>query len=350
MFKSMLFKAISLALMLSMICIVFAGCYGSVETSDTLNTEKSTAATPPADTTPPVPEEEPVEGGIDLTEYCIVRSKDASSDVRTAATIFKNFLSVYCGVETEIKTDDKAATEKEILFGMTNRAESSAAIQKVENTGWSIELVGDKIVLCAGTNSDIVHTTNYLVEHCLKKNSRYIVLGETPILSNDISAANTLTLSMDGTQLKYIKVALLADTNGAYLDNVGFVEAALLLADNIRISSAVTPTVSAYAADASYFQILVTSAKNGSAYLPSGVTIGNMQYAICRKGNSMVIVANDAMGAEMGTQLIIQSMQNAGKGNLELNALCQGVALSYTYGSNLNLEKDAEYRIEVNPI
>ena len=70
-----------------------------------------------------------------------------------------------------------------------------------------------------------------------------------------------------------------------------------------------------------------------------------MQYALCKKGNNIVIVANDAMGAEMGTQAIISAMRQTGKGTLELSTLCKDSAVTYTYGSNLNLEKDAEYRI-----
>ena len=170
--KNLTIKALSILLMLSMLCLALAGCFGSSDTpaETSKNAETTKANSDPSNDDQQKAEEEPVEGGIDLREYCIVRSKDAPSDVRNAANVLKTFLSVYCGVDINVKTDDKPATEKEILFGMTNRQESSQAAQKVGSADWSIELLGEKIVLSAGVNSDIVYTSNYLVENCLRKN------------------------------------------------------------------------------------------------------------------------------------------------------------------------------------
>lgn len=343
MFKKLPIKILSAILIISTLCAVFAGCVKEDgDTAESSNVSGSTAAITEPPTTEP-PEEEYVEGGIDLSEYCIVRAKDASSETRNAIMIFKNFLSVYCGVEVSVKTDDKAETSKEILFGLTNRSESETVYTDLDANDWSISLDGEKIVLAAGSKRDIVNTTNYLVENCLRKNSRYVVLGDTPILSDTLPSTSSVALTLDGNKLNYLRVALLYK-NGAYTDNVGFTEAALLLADNVRMECEITTEVTAYAENSTFTQILIASAENGSDHLPSGISVGSMQYALCRKGNNIIIVANDAMGAEMGAQEVIRAIRGASD-TLELNTLCKNSAVTYTYGQNLDLESEGEYRI-----
>ncbi len=340
MYKNLFIKALCAILVISTFCAVFTGCIK--KDGNDAESSGTTQATTKAVTEPTT--EEDLKAGIDLSKYCIVRSKTASSEVRTAATVFKNFLYEYCGVNISIKTDDKAKTENEILFGQTNRAESVSVYNSLGINDWSVSLSNKKIVLAAGSNRDIANTTNYLVENCLKKNSRYMILGETPISNGGLPSADTVKLTLDGKDVNTIQISLLYK-DGSYTDNVGFTEAALLLADNVRMETKITPTVYHYIKNPSTTQILIASAKNGSEYLPSGVSVGNMQYALCRNGKDIVIIANDAMGAEMGAQAIIRAMRGANGSILELNTLCKNSAVTYTYGQNLDLEKEGEYRI-----
>lgn len=341
--KNLTIKILSTLLAITMLGALFSGCVKEDnENAETSGTQKADAE--PVETEPS-PADDYVEGGIDLTDYCIVRPYDASIELKATVTIFKNFLSTYCGVNVSIKTDDKAESEKEILFGLTNRAESISVYTDLDSNDWSVSLENNKIVLAAGSNRDIANTTNYLVENCLKKNCRYIVLGDTPISSDDLNNPNVLTLTLDGAKINQINVALLKNGN-SYIDNLGFTEAALILADNIRMETMIIPRVCEYDPTSSITQILVTSVENGSEYLPAGVSVGDMQYALCKKENSVIIIAKDSMGAEMGAQAIISAMQELGIGKtLELSSLCKDSAVTYTYGSNLNLEKGAEYRI-----
>ncbi len=144
-----------------------------------------------------------------------------------------------------------------------------------------------------------------------------------------------VTFTLDGETVPQLSVCNLPG------DNAGFIDAAALLADRIMRKSTVTPTIGKFDANAS-FQIVITDAEKGNSYLPEGITVDAMQYAICRNGNSIFVIAHDEMGAELGAQSITDAMQ--GTNSVELNDLCTQ-AVTYTYGQNLKLESEAEYRI-----
>ena len=122
MLKNLTIKVLSMLLILSMLCLALAGCFGSSDTpaETSKNAETTNANSDPSNDDQQKAEEEPVEGGIDLREYCIVRSKNAPSDVRNAANVLKTFLSVYCGVDINVKTDDKPAPKANGLEFFSN--------------------------------------------------------------------------------------------------------------------------------------------------------------------------------------------------------------------------------------
>jgi endonuclease/exonuclease/phosphatase family metal-dependent hydrolase len=327
--KKTLAKSLSLLLSLLMLCSALAGCMAArVDNSVSKDSKDSDNVSQAVFTSE-------TEGALDLSQYCLVRPDSADRGLVYAASVLRAHIEQYTGVNIELKSDAETPNGNEILIGNTNRNASSSIYSATKGENWAVKQVGTNIVLAAGELCDIVNATNWFVENCLQKNNNYMVVGDGYATNNTLNY-NVSGFTIGSYSISDLKVTYLAS------DNVGYIDAAVLLADNIRRMSGITPTVTTYDPNASG-QILVASEANGGSY--STVTANAMQYAITKRNNNIVIVANDEMGAEMGTQKIITAMINAGGAELDLSTLVKSSAYTYTYGNNLNLEYGAEYRI-----
>ncbi|MGM9684338.1 MAG: MBL fold metallo-hydrolase [Eubacteriales bacterium] len=129
---------------------------------------------------------EPVE--VNLSEYVIVRSQDASKAAVSAAVSLRTRLK-QAGISVEMTDDWSEGTEsdvnkKEILFGATNRSESSEVAQSINGYGYAIALRGNKIVITAAKDSFLQYAADYFVNNVANGNSiitldsNYLYLSE----------------------------------------------------------------------------------------------------------------------------------------------------------------------------
>ncbi|MBE6550140.1 MAG: hypothetical protein E7670_06920 [Ruminococcaceae bacterium] len=324
-------KVLSLLLSLLMLASALAGCMAARVDTSLSNEESSNNVAEAMSFTSETP------GALDLSTYCLVRPNAASGDLVYAAATLRAHIEQYTGVKIELKSDSETETDNEILIGNTNRKEAESLYSSTKGENWAVKQVGTKVVLAAGELCDIVNATNWFVENCIGKNSQYMVVGDGYETQN--ATGYTVSGFKIGTTdiSNNLKITYIAG------DEVGFIDAAILLADNIRRLSGITPTVTTYS-DSASGQILVASKTKGGSYSSVSVS-ADKQFAITKRNNNIVIVSTDSMGAEMGTQKIIEAMIGANGGTLDLSALVKASVYTYTYGNNLNLEYGSEYRI-----
>ena len=332
-------KLISLVLALLMVATVFVACNkepenpeGSDATSaqNGENENKAPENAYTADT----------EGAVDLSAYTIIRPSDLDGDGTKAVATFVNYLKEYCGVEVASKKDNTVKNKdgKEIVIGLTDRQESKDVYAGLKTKDWSVSVKGNKIVVAAGSESSLVNATNWIVENALQKNNNYAKIGEGYSYKHEYAVSD-------------IKVGdkVYTDIAVAYLtkDNVGFVDAGLLLADNLSMIAGVNTTVGNYAS-VNGFKIIVCGqfVANAMGIIPQGLTVGAGQYAIAQKGDDLMIIADDGIGAEAAAQKIIKAILGANKQAVDLKTLCTTGAVAYDYAADaLDVTYGAEYRI-----
>ena len=104
---------------------------------------------------------------IKLSEYQIVHPKSASEKVTAAAETLKKGLSVDLAV-----TDDSAAADeskKEILLGLTDRAETTAALEEIPAGKYGIAVRGNKIIILAREDAILGDAVQYFLNLCGNK-------------------------------------------------------------------------------------------------------------------------------------------------------------------------------------
>ena len=103
---------------------------------------------------------------LDLTGYTIIVPERCSEEVsRSVSALYKAMRQINASVKVMADTSVRAReTNREILIGNTNRSESQTAISKIQGYGYSVESVGNKLILCGQTE----HLTKQAVESFLE--------------------------------------------------------------------------------------------------------------------------------------------------------------------------------------
>lgn len=142
---------------------------------------------PPADEQPP--EDEKKENILNLvntgvTEYVIVRDYNASQAVVDAINNVVKSIKEDTGADIEVRlcyidrpdeTSDVEA-EKEILIGATNRAESEQALDGLLADDYTLQVVGQKLVVGGGGDSGTLKALAILLnKHIHEKGNKYMV-------------------------------------------------------------------------------------------------------------------------------------------------------------------------------
>lgn len=327
---------VSLLLTLLAVCTVFSGC--NQNTTDPTGTGSGT--TPP-ETQPPVNENlygADTPGAVDLSEYTIIRSEDASQEIIKASSQLRGYLNSYCGLDIQVKTDAKAVSGKEILIGETNRPASVAAYENSKEKNWSVSVSEGNIVLAAGVDSIMYLATTWIQNNCLQQNNKYALIG----------SGTTFTYAYPVTELKVGETAI-SNMTIAYLDadHVGYVDAAYMLAYDILERFGEPVSVKAFNPLEPGKQILVASATQARQYLPEGApNIGTNQYAILANNGGIIIAAQDSTGADMGVQTLINACKTTTDGKVDFATCCANTAKTVTFGTDkLAMMDGAEYRI-----
>ena len=123
--------------------------------------------TPPDDVKPPEQEDEGAE--IDLSVYTLMRSEDASPEVRTAFVQIGKILKEVCGVKLEVGTDyvDEYVNnraEYEIIVGHTNIPEEKAIRETLSKGEYAIAVSGTKIIIVGYSDEDTVYAVNRFLD------------------------------------------------------------------------------------------------------------------------------------------------------------------------------------------
>ncbi len=159
--------------------MVLAACSNNGDNNDKGGDVSSDG--PAVTTTAPVSSEQPTEDttaaatdrDIDISKYTVVRSENCESSLVSAATTFRTELSDFCGTNLKISDDWVKKGESpdndsyEILLGATNRAQSIAALEGLNAGDYIIEAVGNKIIICGGSDKATVAAIEYFRAHCL---------------------------------------------------------------------------------------------------------------------------------------------------------------------------------------
>lgn len=111
------------------------------------------------------------------TEYTAIRSADGGSYSAAMLTSMRSVLEEITGQKIAISTDDVNAVDipasgyvsdsKEILLGVTNRAESIAASKIVGAMDYTISVTENKVIICGGTPLSTLRGIDYFAE-CLR--------------------------------------------------------------------------------------------------------------------------------------------------------------------------------------
>ncbi len=335
-------KLISLMLALLMVVTVFAAC-DKGDDSETPESETTTSNQNSGNENdaPANAYTADTEGAVDLSEYAIIRPADIDGDGTKAVATFANYLKEYCGVDIVNKKDNTVANKsgKEILIGLTDRQESIDAYKNLKSKDWSVTVTDTKIVLAAGSEASLVNATNWIVENALQKNNKYAKIGtgtsyKHEYLASDIKVGDKVYTDVTVTFLSK--------------DNVGFVDAAILLADNLALTAGIKTTVANNSATVKGLKITMASAyvANAMGLVPTGVTVAAGQYAISKVGDNIMILADDGIGAEVAAQKIIKAVIGADKKAVDLATLCTESGVAYDYAADaLDVTYGAEYRI-----
>ena len=324
---------VSILLSLLALCTVFSGCRkdepAPVETGS--GTEAVTDA--------PAPDNQynaNTPGAIDLSEYTIVRAADASQEIIKATSQLRGYLNSYCGLDIVAKTDDKDAKGKEILVGKTNRTASLAAYEGMKERNWSVTLADGNIVLASGTDATMNLATTWMQNNCLQEGNKYALLG----------TGNSFTYNYPLTSVT-VGETKISDMSIAYLDadNVGYVDAAYMLAYDILDRFGEPVNVTSYNPVGEQKQILVASATQAKKYFDN-LAIGTNQYVVMENNGGIAILANDATGADMGVQALINACKASTDGKVNLATVCSNDVKTVNFGTDtLALMDGAEYRI-----
>ena len=195
---------------------VFASCGGNNTSNKTTDTTasavvESTHSTSSEETTPPAVDVPIFESGA--TQYHIVRSADASSNVVAAAVELKSALDQAYGVTMLIRNDLVASGEEiydyEILVGNVDREEYAAADELLNYNDTVVMMSGNKIIISGGSDDSTVEAVNYFIE-------KYIT-GDALVVKSDlldIQKGNYTTLKLGTVDLSEYTIVY----NTAYRD------------------------------------------------------------------------------------------------------------------------------------
>ena len=147
--------------------------------------------------------------GTDISDYTIVRSENADKDLTKYIALFKHKLLEYTKVDISVSSDSAESDEnkKEILIGNTNRAESRAAYEALENApedAYTIRNLGNKIVIAAKSDDGVIRAMKYFLMTYAKTGAaeNYISLENSKVDNGTINLDsvildNFIELSVD---------------------------------------------------------------------------------------------------------------------------------------------------------
>ena len=136
--------------------LLIQGCTGEIKTTADITSDSKTITTENNQT---LKELKIIDNG--MTDYTIIIPKSSKKYVRNTANMFRDTLKLLTGVTISVCDDsNNAATgavrsDKEILFGTTNREDEVVVDYDVFVEGYSISVQGKRLVIASNTQSGL---------------------------------------------------------------------------------------------------------------------------------------------------------------------------------------------------
>ena len=166
-----------------------------------------------------VPEKEIVLfGGSE--DYKIIYSETANSNVKSLLTQMgasaKDATGKAAGYATDTSKSNEEA-EREILLGVTKRAESESALAEMSGFGYVVKFVGEKLVITASNDSLLADAVNALLG-AWSVSDGTVTLSNKTVLSYD--ATGSVRPLLDGDSFTYKIIIPLKSSDATYSDAV----------------------------------------------------------------------------------------------------------------------------------
>ncbi len=292
-------RFIFLAIALSLTCLFFlAGCRstgsgdspGKTDNQDTTDTEEI------------VVQLSIIENG--LTEYVVTRPDICGEQLKQeAANLRTHLIDTYRIDKMEIKTDfempgaDPADRDKyEILVGLTNRAESIEAYDKIRYNDWYIGVSGDKIVIIGGSEEMTLEALEYFTENYILKDSSSLILSsDLNVTRNGEYLVDSLTL---GNRELSDYVIVYSSSN---------LSAARQLSVELGVSFGAKNSITGENSAPSEYEIIIGSAKRGATG-----NYGYDDYSIWSEGNKIFVAGGSEHAVASGCRRLISLLEKGG--------------------------------------
>lgn len=197
-----------LLLILAALPILLLSCTGDEPLPpETTAAETTAAETTAEETSEAIPEELSISvAGVDISEYTIIHN--GSKAASEAARELRAMISKAVGCTLSVKSHTSKETEREILVGKTNRAESTEVRTSFSrpNVYYDVRVVGEKLVIMGEGRATLEKLTEELTSYFSTLQKAPTVL-EGSIISGDILAEidkNNISMTerADGTDLR----------------------------------------------------------------------------------------------------------------------------------------------------
>ncbi|MBQ9080428.1 MAG: endonuclease/exonuclease/phosphatase family protein [Clostridia bacterium] len=156
---------------------------------------------------------------VDVSKYSVIRPEDCEKILTDASVDLRGQLSDACGTQLKIETDWVKPGETvdnesyEILVGATNRDASTQVLQDLGYGDYVIDVVGNKIVICGGSDASTVSAVEYFRANCVVDGK--VVIRER-IEHKKVYLATDITVG--GISIE--KFTIVYDGNGAAADGI----------------------------------------------------------------------------------------------------------------------------------
>ncbi len=116
---------------------------------------------------------------MSLNDYNIVYSNTENAYFLSEINRFADILKASTDLTSTPTADSKSSSSaKEILIGLTTRQESRAAYEAIHGKGYTVRMIGDKIVIVGTDDTMTLAAINYFINNYISDGSKNISLNE----------------------------------------------------------------------------------------------------------------------------------------------------------------------------
>ena len=252
---------------------------------------------------------------VDVSDYKLLYANAQSSDALvTRLRSFADELRAATGKNFKLNKAGSVAVQagsKEILIGLTDRAESQAAYEEIDGDGYIVRLTADKIVLIGSNNLYTMMAVEYFVDAYLTFDTQSTKL----MLCEEVRSKTEATVELSNSANK--KTDASAQYTYVYKDGLGMIPSAYLSA-NYDVTQSTYDELPMAAAK-SIVETASTLVKLSQKYFPIGTdaTVNEKEVLIGLTSRAESAAALEKITetqyviAVMGKRVVINAWSNA---------------------------------------